>query len=93
MMSIAASFPSVKKPRFNIVQEKSRQRRLKVMQTGLATASDNLYVAPRPSFALLAATWNLHTTQPSTLLPTCDEVVNLTGLLETKVMSVSSGKQ
>jgi hypothetical protein len=32
-------------------------------------------------------------TQPSTLFPTYDEVVNLTGLLETKVMSVSSGKQ
>jgi hypothetical protein len=32
-------------------------------------------------------------TQPNTLLPTYDEVVNLTGLLETKVMSVSSGKQ
>jgi hypothetical protein len=32
-------------------------------------------------------------TQTNTLLPTCDEVVNLTGLLETKVMSVSSGKQ
>jgi hypothetical protein len=31
-------------------------------------------------------------TQPSTLFPTCDEVVNLTGLLETKSMSVSSGK-
>jgi hypothetical protein len=31
--------------------------------------------------------------QPSTVFPTCDEVVNLTGLLETKVMSVSSGKQ
>jgi hypothetical protein len=31
-------------------------------------------------------------TQPSTCFPTCDEVVNLTGLLETKVMSVSSGK-
>jgi hypothetical protein len=31
-------------------------------------------------------------TQPSTLFPTCDEVVNLTGLLETKGMSVSSGK-
>jgi hypothetical protein len=31
-------------------------------------------------------------TQTNTLLPTCDEVVNLTGLLETKVMSVSSGK-
>jgi hypothetical protein len=29
-------------------------------------------------------------TQPSTLFPTCDEVVNLTGLLETKGMSVSS---
>jgi hypothetical protein len=28
----------------------------------------------------------------STLFPTCDEVVNLTGLLETNVMSVSSGK-
>jgi hypothetical protein len=32
-------------------------------------------------------------TQPSTLFPTCDEVVNLTGLLETKGMRVSSGKQ
>jgi hypothetical protein len=67
--------------------------RLKVMRTGLTTASDNLYMAPHPSFALLAATWNLHTTQPNTLFPTCDEVVNLTGVLETKVMSVSSGKQ
>jgi hypothetical protein len=32
-------------------------------------------------------------TQTNTLFPTCDEVVNLTGLLETKIMSVSSGKQ
>jgi hypothetical protein len=32
-------------------------------------------------------------TQPNTLFPTYDEVVNLTGLLETKGMSVSSGKQ
>jgi hypothetical protein len=32
-------------------------------------------------------------TQPSTLFPTYDEVVNLIGLLETKGMSVSSGKQ
>jgi hypothetical protein len=39
------------------------------------------------------AMWNLHTTQPNTLFPTYDEVVNLTGLLETKGMSVSSGKQ
>jgi hypothetical protein len=51
-----------------------------------------IYKAPRPSFALLAATQNLHTTQPNTLFPTYDEVVNLTGLLETKGMSVSSGK-
>jgi hypothetical protein len=42
--------------------------------------------------ALRAATWNLHTTQPNNLLPTYDEVVNLTGLLETKGMSVSSEK-
>jgi hypothetical protein len=33
-MSIAACFPSVKKPRF-IVQEKSRQLRLKVMLASL----------------------------------------------------------
>jgi hypothetical protein len=55
------------------------------MLASFVTASDNLYMAPRPSFALLAATWNLHTTQPNTLFPTCDEVVNLTGLLKTKV--------
>jgi hypothetical protein len=42
---------------------------------------------------LLAATRNLHTTQLNNLFSTCDEVVNLTGLLETKVISVSSGKQ
>jgi hypothetical protein len=41
----------------------------------------------------LVATWNLHTTQPSTLFSTYDEVVNLTGLLEIKGMSASSGKQ
>jgi hypothetical protein len=35
-------------------------------------------------FALPATTQNLHTTQPNTLLPTYDEVVNLTGLLYTK---------
>jgi hypothetical protein len=31
-------------------------------------------------------------TQPNTFFPIYDKVVNLTGLLETKVMSVSSGK-
>jgi hypothetical protein len=90
-MNIAARFSLSKKPRF--VDQERRDKQLKVMRTGLAIASDNLYMAPRPSFALLAATWNLHTTQPNTLFPTCDEVVNLTGLLETKGMSVSSGKQ
>jgi hypothetical protein len=70
-MSIAASFPSVKKPRFNIDQER-RDKRLKVM------LSCNVEPAH---------------TQTNTLLPTCDEVVNLTSLLEIKVMSVSSGKQ
>jgi hypothetical protein len=37
MMSIAASFPSVKKPRFNVDLGEERQRRPKVMQTGLIT--------------------------------------------------------
>jgi hypothetical protein len=69
-----------------------RDKRLKVMLASFATAPDNLYMAPRPSFALREATWNLHTTQPNTLFPTYDEVVNLTGLLETKGMSVSSEK-
>jgi hypothetical protein len=32
----------------------------------------------------LAATWNLHTTQPKYFAPTYSEVVNLTGLLKTK---------
>jgi hypothetical protein len=43
----------------------------------------------------LLASYNVEPvhTQTSTLLPTYNEVVNLTGLLETKVMSVSSGKQ
>jgi hypothetical protein len=36
MMSVAASFPSVMKPRFNIDQER-QDRRLKVMRTGLVT--------------------------------------------------------
>jgi hypothetical protein len=62
------------------------------MLASFVIAPDNLYMAPHPSFALRAATWNLHTTQPNTLFPTCDEIVNLTDLLETKGMSVSSGK-
>jgi hypothetical protein len=84
------SFPSVRNQGL-IVQEKSRQTTegdaASLRQLG------TIYRAPHPSFALLAATRNLHTTQPNTLFPTCDKVVNLTGLLETKGMSVSSGKQ
>jgi hypothetical protein len=64
---------------------------LKVMLASLRQLR-TIYKTPRPSFALLAATQNLHTTQLNTLFPTYDEVVNLTGLLETKGMSVSSGK-
>jgi hypothetical protein len=75
-------FPSVKKPRY-VDQERKEPIRLKVMLASLRQLR-TIYRAPRPSFALLAATRNLHTTQPNTLLPTYDEVVNLTGLLETK---------
>jgi hypothetical protein len=66
-------------------------KRLKVMLASLRQLR-TIYRVPHPSFSLLAATRNLHTTQPNTLFPTYDEVVNLTGLLETKGMSVSSGK-
>jgi hypothetical protein len=69
------------KPRFiEPVGERTNFRRL--MLAGLATAPDNLYMAPYlgRSFAP-AATWNLHTTQPKYFAPTCSEVVNLTGLL------------
>jgi hypothetical protein len=69
------------KPRFiEPVRERTNFRRL--MLTGLATASDNLYVATYlgRSFAP-AATWNLHTTQPKYFVSTSSEVVNLTGLL------------
>jgi hypothetical protein len=75
-------FPSVKKPRY-VDQERKEPIRLKVMLASLRQLR-TIYRAPLPSFALLAATRNLHTTQPNTLLPTYDEVVNLTGLLETK---------
>jgi hypothetical protein len=83
-------FPSVKKPRY--VDQERREKRLKVMPASFATAPDNLYGA---SSKLCFASNNVEPahTQPNTLFPTCDEVVNLTGLLETKGMSVSSRKQ
>jgi hypothetical protein len=91
-MSIAASFPSVKKPRFNIVFGEERQ----------TTEGDTDWLNNTPTRAPLmilvdssSANSNAKPahTQSNTLLPTYDEVVNLTCLLETKVMSVSSGKQ
>jgi hypothetical protein len=91
LMNTGESFPSVMKPRF-IDPKRKKPIRLKVMLASLVTLW-TIYMAPRPSFALRAAMWNLHTTQPNTLFPTYDEVVNLTSLLETQGMSVSSGKQ
>jgi hypothetical protein len=41
LMNIAASFPSVKKPRY-VDQEKKQTIRLKVMLTSFAIAPDNL---------------------------------------------------
>jgi hypothetical protein len=69
------------KPRFiEPVGERTNFQRL--MLTGLATARDNLYMAPYLgcSFAP-AATWNLHITKPKYFALTYSEVVNLTGLL------------
>jgi hypothetical protein len=88
-MSIAAGFPSIKKPRLIVLGEERQ-----------TTEGDVDWLNSIPTRApfnrsLLTCLWlvamrNLHTTQPSTLFPTYDEVVNLTGLLEIKVMSVSS---
>jgi hypothetical protein len=88
-MSIAASFPSVKKPRF-IVQEK-RDKQLKVMLASLRQLR-TIYIWRLVQALLASCNAEPAHTQPSTLFPTYDEVVNLTGLLETKGMSVSSGK-
>jgi hypothetical protein len=89
-MNIAADFPSVKKLRYVDLREKR--------QTTEGDA-DWLNSSPtRAPFTILIdsslASSNAEPahTQPNILFPTYDEVVNLTGLLETKGMSVSSGK-
>jgi hypothetical protein len=91
MTSIVAGFPSVMKPRFIVLGEERQ-----------TTEGDTDWLNNTPTRAPLtilvdssSASSNAEPahTQTSTLLPTCDEVVNLIGLLETKVMSVSSGKQ
>jgi hypothetical protein len=88
MMSTAASFSLRKKPRFI----ESWKKLQKVMLTSLVTLQQGRRLRHLLTCLQLVATWNMHTTQPNTLFPTYDEVVNLTGLLETEGMSVSSGK-
>jgi hypothetical protein len=81
LMNIAASFPQL----WNQGYQSSRKKPNDWRWCPLASRQlRTIYRAPRLSFALRAATWNLHTTQPNTLFPTYDEIVNLTGLLETK---------
>jgi ribosomal protein L35 len=56
-------------------------KRLKVMLTGLITLQQGRHLRHLLTHLQPIATRNLHTTQPNTLLPTYDEVVNLTSLL------------
>jgi hypothetical protein len=90
-MNIAADFPSVKKPRFIVLGE--------LRQTTEGDADWLNSTPTRAPFMTLVdsslASSNAEPahTQLNTLFQTYDEVVNLTGLLEIKGMSVSSGKQ
>jgi hypothetical protein len=90
-MNIAANFPSVKKPRYVDLGEER--------QTTEGDADWLNSTPTRAPFTILVDSSSANSnaepahTQPSTLFPTYDEVVNLTGLHETKGMSVSSGKQ
>jgi hypothetical protein len=81
MMNIAARFSLSKKPRF-IYPKGKKPIRLKVMPASLVTLQQGRRLRSNELARLqLVATWNRHTTQPNTLLPTYDKVVNLTGLL------------
>jgi hypothetical protein len=69
------------KPMFN---QTSRRKKplLKVDASRLGDGSKQFVYGAYLGVALApAATWNLHTTQPKYFVPTCSEVVNLTGLL------------
>jgi hypothetical protein len=68
-----------------------RDKRLKVMLARLRQLW-TIYIWRLVQALLASCNAEPTHTQPSTLFSTYDEVVNLTGLLETKVMSVSSGK-
>jgi hypothetical protein len=81
MMNIAARFSLSKKPRY-VGQERKKPIQLKVMLASLVTLQQGRRLRSNELARLqLVAPWNLHTTQPNTLFPTYDEVVNLTGLL------------
>jgi hypothetical protein len=79
LMSTTTSLPSVMKPRYINPVGKSQTQEGDACE--LRESSGQFIGRLVQCFALPAATRNLHTTQPSTLLPTYDEVVNLTGLL------------
>jgi hypothetical protein len=89
-MNIVADFLLVKKPRFIVLGEER--------QTTEGDADWLNSTTTRAPFTILVdsslASSNAEPahTQPCTLFPTYDEIVNLTGLLKTKGMSVSSGK-
>jgi hypothetical protein len=78
MMSTAASFPSVRNQGLS-VQKKAKLQM--VMLASFVTLQQGRRLRHLLTRLQLVATRNLHTTQPITLLPTYDEVVNLTGLL------------
>jgi hypothetical protein len=90
-MNIAANFPSVKKPRFIVLGEE-RQTTEGDADWLNSTPTRTPFTTLIDSSSASSNTEPAHT-QPNTLFPTYDEVINLTGLLKTKVMSVSSGKQ
>jgi hypothetical protein len=62
---------------------RTSRRKAKLQKVMLASFVTLRTMAPEILLVCLhlAATWNLHTTQPRTFLPTYDEVINLTGLL------------
>jgi hypothetical protein len=66
MMSTAASFPSVVKPRLiePVGESQTSEGWCLLASRQLRT----IYMVPRPGLSFApAATWNMHTTQPSTL--------------------------
>jgi hypothetical protein len=83
-------FPQLRNQGLSFLER--RDKRLKVMLASLRWLR-TIYIWHLVQALLASCNAEPAHTQPSTLFPTYDEVVNLTGLLETKVMSVSSGKQ